>query len=223
MGQVACGKKSLPDDNPFPGTGVAADPADDKFFRMMLTSGAVEAPPQKSSASSRPSDRLVDNRAEIAKSSSGSGSGRPAAEAKVYSSAVLNHAARLGVPLPIDDEEEPYGVLDEYVDDLLGTPLQERPAEWQQPSQDQTEAELPKSVPNIIYADGRKGPVSQDEPQRSTAVSKSENPQEPNKANLLEGVIKEWATVDASVIKTTVVTKTAPSPKRKANVNPRDL
>lgn len=233
MGQVACGKKNLPpgphEDIPG-GKGSYNNSADDAFFRQMAGDGYDSAGSQ--SSSSRPSDRLMENRQEIEnRQDSGgkgkgqgkgkNGSGPP--EKKVYSDAARAHAARLGVLLPGDDDDEEYGVLDEYMDDLLGTPMKDRPQEWQQPSKDQTGAALPAATPNIIFADGRKGPL-EDTAQRKKLMI-SENPQESGAGtnNILGEVIGGWASIDKAVVEPqaaaapSVVMKTGPSPKRKAN------
>merc|ERR1712183_886858 len=59
-----------------------------------------------------------------------------------------------------EPEEEQYGYLEDYIDDLLETPAQDRPAEWQRPTFGASEAALKDTSgkANIIYEDGRNAP-----------------------------------------------------------------
>jgi hypothetical protein len=51
---------------------------------------------------------------------------------------------------------EPYGLIDEYVDDLLGIPPEERPS-WQRPSWHQTGSSM--DVPEMVLQDGSRAPA----------------------------------------------------------------
>jgi len=76
-----------------------------------------------------------------------------------YSAAAIRAASRAGVPLPgLEEDKEPYGLMDEYVDNLLGTPAEERPSDWRRPSIEKTQAALRGQAPQIIYSDGRRAP-----------------------------------------------------------------
>lgn len=76
-----------------------------------------------------------------------------------HSERIVRAAARLGVPLPsTKEEDEKYGFIDEYIDDLLGVPPSKRPADWKRPTASETEAALRGLPPSIIYEDGRHGP-----------------------------------------------------------------
>ena len=52
-------------------------------------------------------------------------------------------------------ETEAYGLLDEYVDDLLGIPQKDRPVSWSRPSWQETAASMPK----MVLEDGSRGPA----------------------------------------------------------------
>ena len=71
------------------------------------------------------------------------------------------------LPKPVEapDEPEPYGLLDEYVDDLLGIPPEERPS-WQRPSWQQTGSSM--DVPHMVLQDGSRGPVPATEKRSET-------------------------------------------------------
>ena len=54
------------------------------------------------------------------------------------------------------EASEPYGLIDEYVDDLLGIPPEERPS-WQRPSWHQTGSSM--DVPEMVLQDGSRAPA----------------------------------------------------------------
>merc|ERR1719195_209488 len=78
-----------------------------------------------------------------------------------HSEQVVKAAARLGVPLPsTKEEDEAYGTLDAYIDDVLGVPDSKRPKEWRQRASIlDSEAALGGQLPDIIFGDGRRGPA----------------------------------------------------------------
>lgn len=139
------------------------------------------------------------------------------------SMAVMRAAARHGVPLPsLDTDEGPYGLLDEYVDDLLGIPLKDRPKDWKRPSINDSEAALKAAVPHIVYSDGRRGPPERAAPQRESRTAKS--------SPYLNGVLTGWASIDKDVVAPKVVDEhheavpstvlagsVTPAPKRRAD------
>merc|ERR1712070_451230 len=109
-------------------------------------------------------------------------------------------------------EDETYGYLDDYVDNLLGIPQQDRGADALdfQKNRD-AEAPLPESSlpkPNIIYADGRKGPAESEVQPKKVSSEASQK--------LMGGVINGWASLDAEVIETKVAEDGKAAPKRKA-------
>ena len=80
--------------------------------------------------------------------------------------------------LPDKDSSEPYGLLDEYVDDLLGIPLDERPNSSQR-------ATWQATAPQMVLEDGSRGPATLPKPDGSSASTP-----------YLAGVLNEWATVE---------------------------
>jgi len=152
-----------------------------------------------------------------------------------HSPRLVQHAARMGVPLPSEEDDE-YGLLDEYVDDLLGIPDAQRPNSWQRPSMAETEASLKGTMPHIIFGDGRSGPPVGPKPVREglveaeavtpTKVSDGRRPSlvpPPGSAAAsaassayMSGVIGGWATIDSQEITLRVAEDDRPAPKRKA-------
>lgn len=143
------------------------------------------------------------------------------------SAAAKRAAARHGVPL-LNDEEQPYGLMDEYMDDLLGIDKKERDSNWKRPSLQETETSL-REAPQIVYEDGSKGPMNSRMPRKETLVEEKENASKLDKKGVptayLSGVLNDWADVDstkkaqAQTVQSTQVgrdTRDRPAPKRKA-------
>jgi len=101
-------------------------------------------------------------------------SGLASLKAMGHSEQVVRAAARLGVLLPsTKEEDEAYGSLDAYVDDLLDIPHSQRPKGWQQrPSIVDSEAALTGREPAIIFGDGRRGPALDPAAQRESMREK---------------------------------------------------
>eukprot|EP00931_Biecheleriopsis_adriatica_P094940 TRINITY_DN68572_c0_g1_i1.p1 TRINITY_DN68572_c0_g1~~TRINITY_DN68572_c0_g1_i1.p1 ORF type:complete len:284 (+),score=46.44 TRINITY_DN68572_c0_g1_i1:93-854(+) len=151
------------------------------------------------------------------------------------SDAAKAKAARLGIPIPSQDvDDEPYGVMDDYVDDLLGIPKKDRPAGWKAPSLNETEASLGKTVPKIIYQDGRRAPLP-NLPQRERVAqqefsqSRTTKPADASgglksSTPYMSGVLSGWATIDSAKetpemkreVDVVVARGNAPAPKRRA-------
>lgn len=96
---------------------------------------------------------------------------------------------------------EPYGLIDEYVDDLLGIPPEERPS-WQRPSWHQTGSSM--DVPEMVLQDGSRAP----------ALPASENRASQTPTPYLEGVLNGWAAIDRPVESEV---RDEPAPKRRAD------
>lgn len=90
------------------------------------------------------------------------------------------------VPLPAEDDEE-YGPLDEYVDQLLGTSTSDG-----RPRLDQLDHEevLRGEVPQMIFSDGTKGPVPDVVKRRAGNARAPDTP-------YLSSLIERWSDVDA--------------------------
>ena len=103
-----------------------------------------------------------------------------------------------------EPQDEPYDLLDEYVDDLLGIPIEERTTS-QRPSWQATS-------PQIVLEDGSRAPAT-----APTAGAKPSTP-------YLAGVINEWATIDKKQkpLGTLEPTETrdGPAPKRRVEKPP---
>ena len=78
-------------------------------------------------------------------------------------------------PTPLVDAgaspDEAYGLLDEYVDDLLGIPWQDRPGAWSRPSWQETARASGMSMPEMVMEDGSRGPALQTLPPRENLLS----------------------------------------------------
>lgn len=94
---------------------------------------------------------------------------------------------------------EPYGLIDEYVDDLLGIPPEERPS-WQRPSWHQTGSSM--DVPEMVLQDGSRAPAL---PAENRALQ--------TPTPYLEGVLNGWAAIDRPVESEV----REPAPKRRAD------
>ncbi|CAJ1370651.1 unnamed protein product [Effrenium voratum] len=128
---LACGKSHLPQ---LPESKTATPgPAGDDDWRALLT-----APSGPSAASPQRRQEPVPERAR---------------QEKEQTPRVEQAEARQE-----QDPEEPYGLLDEYVDDLLGIPAKDRPS-WQRPSWKETQGDLSAKVPQMVREDGSRGPA----------------------------------------------------------------
>mmetsp|Transcript_26702 Transcript_26702/g.50173 ORF Transcript_26702/g.50173 Transcript_26702/m.50173 type:complete len:209 (-) Transcript_26702:82-708(-) len=122
-------------------------------------------------------------------------------------------------------EAEDYGLLDEYVDDLLGIPPQDRPAVWTRPSWQETAASLTSAVPAMVLQDGSKGPALAALPAREgdrvNGGQLSQTRQEPLPATpYLAGVLTGWAEIDRSAVESKVV-RESPAPKKRVEKTPQ--
>lgn len=175
------------------------------FMKLLGGSGSpTAAAPAASARASAPNGAA--SQGPTAASSSSSRASIPAG----YSVAAMRAAARAGVPLPLagEREEEAYGLLDEYVDDLLGVPEAQRPSDRKRPA---AEASFRGTTPDIIYNDGRRGPplqsmpgLEEDSPAKVPADPRpSLVPPPGSKAapktsdEFMSGVIHGWASIDA--------------------------
>eukprot|EP00747_Dinoflagellata_sp_TGD_P219220 gnl/TRDRNA2_/TRDRNA2_91371_c0_seq1.p1 gnl/TRDRNA2_/TRDRNA2_91371_c0~~gnl/TRDRNA2_/TRDRNA2_91371_c0_seq1.p1 ORF type:complete len:320 (-),score=76.00 gnl/TRDRNA2_/TRDRNA2_91371_c0_seq1:82-1041(-) len=211
---------------------------DEEFFQSLLGERAGAAKGLRSSPSVAPP-------AGAAAAVNGSGGGGPAKKSppgpktEEQKRQIALRAARMGVPVP-DDDEEQYDIMDDYVDNLLGTPLQDRPSDWKAPTLAESQARLQQRVPEIIYGDGRKGP-SMEPPPKTEALLGNLSQQELDAATTegaLHGLAKDtymgtlvtnWGSIDhrrlearsenAEAAARTVVVQdgAGPAPKRKAN------
>jgi len=151
------------------------------------------------------------------------------------------HAARHGVPLPAaEEDDEAYGLLDEYVDDLLGIPQARRPNDWKRPSIKDTEASLQGATPQIIFGDGRRGPPKEAMPPRESLqeelgpmeVPRDQRPSlvPPPGATAaagargstpyMSGVITGWASIDAQAVNQKVAGGEGPEPRAARGAEP---
>ncbi|CAE7838230.1 Eif3g [Symbiodinium necroappetens] len=132
-------------------------------------------------------------------------------------------------PKPLVDgasqDTEAYGLLDEYVDDLLGIPWQDRPVSWSRPSWQETAHASGMSMPEMVMEDGSRGPALQTLPPRenllstATATSSGEPLQPVLATPYLAGVLNGWAEIDRSAVDAKVV-RDSPAPKRRADKVP---
>ena len=108
--------------------------------------------------------------------------------------------AAVGPRAKQEEEDEPYGLLDEYMDDILGIPAGQRPANWQRPTLSDTAA----SMPQIIFADGRKAPMDGELPRKENVaewdLDGEAAPSAPGPGSspppYISGLLKNWAAVD---------------------------
>eukprot|EP00929_Paragymnodinium_shiwhaense_P007525 TRINITY_DN111443_c0_g1_i1.p1 TRINITY_DN111443_c0_g1~~TRINITY_DN111443_c0_g1_i1.p1 ORF type:complete len:240 (-),score=53.79 TRINITY_DN111443_c0_g1_i1:148-867(-) len=235
MGQ-ACGRSKLPrdDDDPAARYGAAAvndEPVlpggsgthHDEPWRNLL-GGPGQTGDSAGSAVAPPAGVLVETKSSRLETPK-----EKAPEVPV-SAALARTAAFLGVKLPQNQgaegqDEDEYGAMDDYIDDLLGTPLEDRPAHSasfrQQNTAQAAEAALAaKFNAEIIYADGRRGPAEELRPadpnqeDGQVAPSMSSSP-------FFENVITGWASIDKEsanqqALDTKVASDLRPAPKRKA-------
>eukprot|EP00930_Biecheleria_cincta_P038683 TRINITY_DN26569_c0_g1_i1.p1 TRINITY_DN26569_c0_g1~~TRINITY_DN26569_c0_g1_i1.p1 ORF type:complete len:238 (+),score=64.91 TRINITY_DN26569_c0_g1_i1:111-824(+) len=198
--------------------------ADDDDWKALLSPTPGVAPPAGLPAAPKvaASESVTAPRAAQQRSQ-GSASKPPSAAAK-------RAAARLGVPLP-SDEDQPYGLMDEYMDDLLGIDKKDRDSNWKRPSLQETESAL-RELPQIVYQDGSKGPSHSRMPRKEILVEENASKVEkkgsgstPAATPYLSGVLNNWAEIDSSskvetqTVQTTQVgrdTRDRPAPKRKA-------
>lgn len=112
------------------------------------------------------------------------------------------------------DMEEPYDVLDQYVDDLLGVASNLRPPGWQGPPQPGREdAPLKARAQLIIYESGELGPPRSVRKQDSREAVPE-----------LGGMLSGWAKVDGSSVGWRIVEAgAAPAAKQRAAPGPRHL
>mmetsp|Transcript_7584 Transcript_7584/g.9413 ORF Transcript_7584/g.9413 Transcript_7584/m.9413 type:complete len:169 (+) Transcript_7584:55-561(+) len=101
---------------------------------------------------------------------------------------------------PEPKEPEPYGLIDEYVDDLLGIPQEERPS-WQRPSWQQTGSSM--DVPKMVLQDGSRGPAAGVPGKQQTSMP----------TPYMEGVLNGWAAIDRPEVDSTI----QPAPKRRVD------
>jgi len=123
------------------------------------------------------------------------------------SAAAMRYAAKMGVALPTHDEAEPYTALDNYVDDLLGIPPDERAAHWERPS----DATVLSAMPEAIRKSS--GPKPPSMPQEDDPLD--DNLQKELVTPYFSNVIGGWASIDAEVLKDTTANSTT-APKRAA-------
>mmetsp|Transcript_24367 Transcript_24367/g.56627 ORF Transcript_24367/g.56627 Transcript_24367/m.56627 type:complete len:303 (+) Transcript_24367:81-989(+) len=212
-----------------PAPGVEPREMDDALFEILVGSQG----PQGGSSSSRPAAKpavrnLPPNGAPAPRSGS---SGKLPKDMSQVSAAAVRAAAQAGVPLPLaGDEDDEYGHVDNYVDDLLGTPMKDRPEEWRNRSiEAAAEAALSAEMPNIIFANGRKGPPLEAKPEMPRL--KEQEPIEmsyPDPSQLstqvspyLNGVLTGWATVDLPALDSKGADGPAEGVKTAAPADPR--
>lgn len=138
-------------------------------------------------------------------------------EPRRHSAAVMRHAAKCGVPLPEDDEG--YTQMDAYIDELIGTPDDQRPKNWTRPSFDDAEASLRARQHDIIHADGHKAPAGLE--QRLQGREGSDQP-----VPAVNSIFQGWKDIDAQALPTpkdavvanlvAPVAGPGPMPKRRA-------
>ncbi|CAJ1370650.1 unnamed protein product [Effrenium voratum] len=178
---LACGKSHLPQ---LPESKTATPgPAGDDDWRALLT-----APSGPSAASPQRRQEPVPERAR---------------QEKEQTPRVEQAEARQE-----QDPEEPYGLLDEYVDDLLGIPAKDRPS-WQRPSWKETQGDLSAKVPQMVREDGSRGPALA-------------TPEKLPSSSYMAGVLSGWAAIDSDKVTTDAKdAKEGPAPKRRVE-RPRD-
>lgn len=231
--RMGCGKSSLPKDDEKeiisapPPTATANAPADTSDDTDLLLRNLLGPPISVARASAAPPDPLFapnpapvrapvapaagESSAPAAGQSRGPGS-TSSGEAQRLSLKMQKHLLATGVPPP-SQEEEPYGLLDDYVDDLLGVRAQDRPADWQRPdmADPQFQDAIRGMTPQIIFADGTKGPPPRPMPTPERMLETYTMPDEfaykppsdakPNVVTpLLDGVLTRWANVDANAV-----------------------
>eukprot|EP00438_Fugacium_kawagutii_P021888 Skav219753 [mRNA] locus=scaffold569:223301:224872:- [translate_table: standard] len=166
----ACGKSHMPEE---PKKTIEGD--DDDWKALLTTSGASS----HTGVEARQSERVDTKETE-------------AVDAETF------QAQASSPPSIPPKQDEPYGLLDEYVDDLLGIPLEERPS-WQRPSWKQTGSSV--DVPEMVLHDGSRGPALQSEAQSQPTP-------------YLEGVLNDWAAIDAE---DPIPMRDGPAPKRRVD------
>ncbi|CAE7232322.1 unnamed protein product [Symbiodinium natans] len=158
------------------------------------------------------------------------GAGRQAPRSRAAPKATADPAEPLQAsqnsPQSSPDSQEAYGLLDEYVDDLLGIPPKDRPVSWSRPSWQETAlASGMSEMPEMVLEDGSRGPALPSLPLRETLqsepASSSREPAQPVPATpYLAGVLNGWAVIDRSAVDPKVV-RDIPAPKRRADKAPR--
>ncbi|CAE8599661.1 unnamed protein product [Polarella glacialis] len=221
---LGCGKALLPNEPPLPADAqLPAEPSEFKEeddWRVLLASSPGD---RVQSSPSPPSTRQ------------GLAAAPPAGVRNLHlqqkklappepSAAAVKAAARAGVPLPNLDEDEPYGLMDDYVDDLLGIPKNKRSG----PTLRAPGAALQGAVPQIIFGDGTRGVPEKAMPRMDKFAEEAPGfePSDLEQAVVLEsaspymaGVLGDWASIDKTLVKTQVAQQAGPAPKRKAGAS----
>eukprot|EP00435_Cladocopium_sp_Y103_P071794 s10_g38.t1 len=169
----ACGKSHLPEE----GVKQKKTAEGDDDWKALLTSGATNDAPQRQKTEKRDTD------------------GTEAFQA-------LSPRSKPPTEPEAPEAPEPYGLIDEYVDDLLGIPPEERPS-WQRPSWHQTGSSM--DVPEMVLQDGS----------RALALPAAESRASQTPTPYLEGVLNGWAAIDRPVESKEV--RDEPAPKRRAD------
>lgn len=135
--------------------------------------------------------------------------------------AVIHEAAKLGVPLPYqgDEEEEEYNSLDAYADDILRIPLSQRPEGWRSK---EAPVVMQKAPPLLTPEEEEKifmlrAPRLSLSPRRLVRCEEEALEEAKSRGADFSGVLHSWAAVDSIEIATRVIdVGSGPAPKRRA-------
>mmetsp|Transcript_72374 Transcript_72374/g.183106 ORF Transcript_72374/g.183106 Transcript_72374/m.183106 type:complete len:292 (+) Transcript_72374:40-915(+) len=150
----------------------------------------------------------------------GGGDGRGGTRAALVSLEAAEVAMSFGVPLPRQDDDEPYNCMDAYIDNLLGTKSDHRPSDWRQERTSISSLSgLGRSGSGLDRHNGSAPHGGAAAVESAGALPSTDAPEARDPA-VLNDLLSSWAAVDGDprvpvVVGSRVSHDGSPTPKRK--------